>query len=633
LRTTDEIPRRLEDYALLGDTHTAALVHRDGSVDWLCLPRFDSPAVFAALLGSSENGRWELGSSQTVLNHERRYRGETMVLDTDITTPTGRARVTDFMVPRGGGHPSLVRIVVGLEGSVSMSTDIRFRFNYGEVAPWVRNRAGALVAVSGSDSLVLRTPVPLQGAGLSTVGRFDVAAGDRVPFVLTWSGSHERTPPPVDPDGALTQTERFWSAWSGRLTPDGPYRDAVVRSLLTLKALTYLPTGGIVAAPTTSLPERVGGGRNWDYRYTWLRDASVSLGALQHSGHVAEGAAFCSWMLRAAYGDPSKVQIMYGVGGERLLPETQLPWLGGFAGSAPVRVGNAAAGQAQLDVYGEVIMALEEARDGGYPPHADTWAFERALLSVVEQRWREPDRGIWEIRGAPRHFVHSKLLAWAAADRMVRAAERYELPAPVEDWRALRDSIRQDILERGYDPERNRFVQSYGSTNVDASLLQIPLVGLLPGDDPWVQGTISAIEDELLDDNGLVLRYRTDPTGAEALDGLAAGEGAFLPCSFWLADAYVMAGRIPDARLLFERLLGLGNDLGLFAEEYDSVRACQIGNFPQAFTHVAVVHSARLLSEGASASPTGRWLAPRSGLMTETGAGDTRKSTRRLSGH
>ena len=624
------MPRRLEDYALLGDTRTAALVHRTGSVDWLCLPRFDSPAVFAALLGTNENGRWELGTVQTVVNHQRRYRGETMVLDTEITTPTGSVRVTDFMVPRGGGHPKLIRIVVGLYGRVSMFTDIRFRFNYGEVAPWVRRVDGALVAVSGPDRLVLQTPAVLQGEGLSTVGRFDVSAGDRVPFVLTWSGSHAPRPASVDHEAALVRTERFWSAWSERLTPSGLYRDAVIRSLLTLKALTYEPTGGIVAAPTTSLPERVGGGRNWDYRYTWLRDASLSLGALQHSGQVAEGAAWCSWLLRAAYGDPDKVQIMYGVGGERLLPESQLGWLDGFGGSAPVRVGNAAAGQAQLDVYGEVIMALEEARDGGYPPHADAWAFERALLSVVERRWRQPDRGIWEIRGDPRHFVHSKLMAWVAADRMVRATERHRLPAPVDAWRALRDSIRRDILERGYDPVRNSFAQSYESNDIDASLLQIPLVGFLPAHDPRVQATISAIEEDLLDDDGLVLRYRTAPTGSEAVDGLAAGEGAFLPCSFWLVDAYVVAGRVSAARRLFERLLALGNDLGLFAEEYDSVRGCQIGNFPQAFTHVAVVHSALLLSEGAPRTPTGRWLAPRTARTRATGDGHPWKSTKRL---
>jgi len=603
--------RQIEDYALLADTHTAALVHRDCSIDWLCLPRFDSPAVFAALLGDADNGRWEMGTSQPVVQQHRRYRGETMILQSDLVTATGSVRIIDFMVPRHDGHPTIVRIVDGLDGTVSMSTDIRFRFNYGEVAPWVRTIDDALVAVSGSDSLVLRTPVPLEGAGLSTIARFDVRAGERVPFVLAWAASHDATPAAIDPDAALDDTEHFWSRWSARLRVEGQYREAVVRSLLTLKALTYSPTGGIVAAPTTSIPERVGGARNWDYRYTWLRDASLSLGALQHSGQVAEGAAWCRWLLRATYGDPAKVQIMYGVAGERLLPETELPWLAGFAQSAPVRIGNAASGQLQLDVYGEVIMALEEARDAGHQGHAeDTWSLERELLSVVARVWRDPDRGIWEIRGNPRHFVHSKLMAWVAADRMVRAAERHGLPAPLDEWRALRASIRADILEHGYDAEANTFVQAYGSTALDASLLQIPLVGFLPADDPRVQGTISAIEQRLLDDNGLVLRYRTDTDAADTVDGLDAGEGAFLACSFWLADAYVMAGRIADATRLFERLLSLGNDLGLFAEEYDSIRGRQTGNFPQAFTQLAVAHSAQLLSEGAPRLPIGRWLAP-----------------------
>ncbi len=407
-------PRRLEDYALLGDTHTAALVHWDGSVDWLCLPRFDSPAVFAALLGTNDNGRWRVGPVEAPVAQERRYRGDTLILETDITTRSGRVRVIDFMVPRHVRHPNMVRIVVGLEGRVEMEADIGFRFNYGEVAPWVRSLEGTLIAVSGADSLVLRTPVALRGEGYATVARFDVSAGQRFPFVLSWGPSHQPPPPPIDPEAALAATEAYWSAWSSGLTYRGRYRDSVVRSLLTLKALIYAPTGGIVAAPTTSLPEHIGGSRNWDYRYTWLRDASITLNALLHSGYVAEAAGWRSWLLRSVYGDPAKVQILYGVGGERLLPESELSWLTGYAGSSPVRVGNSAAGQVQLDVYGEVIMALEEARDAGLGYDDDAWLLECELLAAVGRGWRQPDRGIWEIRGAPRHFVSSKVMAWVA---------------------------------------------------------------------------------------------------------------------------------------------------------------------------------------------------------------------------
>ena len=603
-------PLRLEDYALLGDNNTAALVHRDGSVDWLCVPRFDSPAVFAALLGTVDNGRWLISSAQTPLELTRSYRGDTLILETDITTSSGRVRVIDFMVPGDPRHPSLVRLVLGLEGRVEMTTDIRFRFNYGEVAPWVRNLDDTMVATSGSDCLALRTPVAFHHQGYDTMARFEVAAGDQIPFVLTWCPSNESLPPTLHPEAALAETEAHWTIWSSRLTYTGKYRNAVIRSLLTLKALSYEPTGGIVAAPTTSLPEQVGGSRNWDYRFSWLRDASITMGALRHCGYVAEAESWRLWLLRAAAGDPTKVQIMYGVGGERLVPETELDWLDGYAGSSPVRIGNAAARQMQLDVYGEVIMALELAREAGLDPNEEAWNLQRALLSAVEQMWRKPDNGIWEIRGAPRHFVNSKLLAWVAADRMIRAVEHHGLPGPVDSWRRLRSQIRADILEHGYDPARNTFVQAYGGTEVDASLLVIPLVGFMPADDPRVQGTITAIENDLLDDRGFVRRYRTDDAG-RSVDGLAGQEGAFLACSFWLADTYVLAGRLAEATLLFERILEVGSDLGLFAEEYDATNDMLVGNFPQAFTHVSVVHTALLISEGvAPAMSMGRWLGP-----------------------
>ena len=599
--------RRLEDYALLGDNRTAALVHRDGSIDWWPVPRFDSPAPFAALVGTVDNGCWQLTTAETPRAHTRRYRGDTLILETDIATSTGKIRVIDFMVAANPGQPSLVRIAVGLEGSVEMITDIRFRFNYGELAPWVRRVGDALVAAAGSDSLVMRTPVGLRGQGLTSVARFVARAGDRIPFVLTWGRSEEAPPPALDPEAALANTEAYWTDWVSQLTYHGAYREPVVRSLLTLKALSYAPTGGVVAAPTTSLPEQLGGTRNWDYRFSWLRDASITMGALIHSGYVAEAESWRTWLLRAAAGDPHKLQILYGVGGERHIPEAELDWLPGYANSSPVRIGNAASRQVQLDVYGEVIMALELAREAGLHHDREVWNLQRALLGAVQKKWREPDHGLWEIRGAPRHFVSSKILAWVAADRMIRAAQRHRLPGPVAQWRALRSQIRADILDNGYDPVRNTFVQAYASTEVDASLLLIPLVGFLPVDDPRVKGTIKVIETELMDKSGLVLRYRSDAD--EAVDGLPAGEGAFLACSFWLADSYVLAGRLSDATALFELLLKTANDLGLLAEEYDASHGIQVGNFPQALTHLSVVHTAQLITNGVSPGlPVGRWL-------------------------
>jgi GH15 family glucan-1,4-alpha-glucosidase len=591
--------RRIYDYALIGDTHTAALVHLDGSVDWLCLPRFDSAAVFARLVGVPDNGRWRLDADSPVLERARRYRGDTMILETELATASGRIEIVDFMSPREE-HPTLVRLVYGLTGRVRMTMDLRFRFGYGEVIPWVRMIDGVLQAVSGPDQLSLHTPVTLMGKGPATTASFDVEAGECVPFVLVWSPSHEDPPGPPDPLQELEETERYWTEWSSQNAHTGKHRSIVLRSLLTLKALTYAPTGAIVAAPTTSLPEELGGERNWDYRYSWLRDAATTLDALLSSGYISEARDWRSWLLRAAFGEVDKLQIMYGVAGERLLPEITLDWLTGHEGSTPVRVGNAASTQRQLDVYGEVILALELAREAGLPDDDDAWHLERALLDFLAHNWQEPDQGLWEIRGEPRHLVSSKLLAWAGVDRMITAAEKYGLSGPVDEWWDLRDVIRADILDRGYDPRRNTFVQSYGSNELDASLLMIPLLGFLPADDPRVLGTITAVEEDLLVD-GLLQRYRTLEAVETSVDGLPPGEGVFLACSFLLVEVYILVGRVAEAEQLFDRLMLTGNDLGLFAEEYDPVGRLLLGNFPQAMTHVALVRAAmRLAGPGLS---------------------------------
>ncbi len=599
-----EVRRRISDYALIGDTHTAALIHLDGSVDWLCLPRFDSSAVFARLLGVADNGRWRLDADAPVLERTRRYRGDTMILETELSTASGRIVIVDFMPPREE-HPTLVRLVYGLTGRVRMTMDLRFRFGYGEVIPWVRMIDGVLQAVSGPDQLSLHTPVTLMGKGPATTASFDVEAGECVPFALVWSQSHENPPGPPNPLQKLEETQRYWREWSSRHCYIGEHRSIVMRSLLTLKALTYAPTGAIVAAPTTSLPEALGGERNWDYRYSWLRDAAGTFAALLSSGYISEARDWRSWLLRAALGEVDKLQIMYGVAGERLLPEITLDWLPGHEGSAPVRVGNAASTQRQLDVYGEVILALELAREVGLPDDDDAWNLELALIDFLAHNWQKPDQGLWEMRGEPRHHVSSKLMAWAGVDRMIAAAEKHGLSGPVEEWRDLRAVIRADILARGYDPRRNTFVQSYGSTELDASLLIIPLLGFLPPDDPRVLGTIAAVEDDLLID-GLLQRYRTLEAVESSVDGLPPGEGVFLAGSFLLVEVYVLVGRAAEAEQLFDRLILTGNDLGLFAEEYDPVGRLLLGNFPQAMTHLALINAATRLADVGPSAEIGR---------------------------
>ena len=581
----------IEEYALLGDTQTAALVGRDGSIDWLCLPRFDSGATFAKLLGTEDHGHWQIRPVGAVAAIRRRYMGESLVLETEMDTDGGTVRIVDFMPPRGAA-PDVVRIVEGVSGRVQMQMQMRIRFDYGQVVPWMRRDEGALVATAGPDSCWLRSPVETRGEDLATFADFVVEEGERVPFVLTWEESHRPAPKAIDPEHALRETLDYWSRWVSRCTYDGHWRDAVVRSLITLKALTYAPTGGIVAAPTTSLPEKLGGVRNWDYRFCWLRDATMTLQALMYAGYHDEARDWRRWLLRAVAGNPDKTQIMYGVAGERRLPEYIADWLPGYDGN-PVRIGNEAVDQFQLDVYGEVMDALYQARSTGFGAGRSTWALQKALMSVVADRWTECDEGIWEVRGGARHFTHSKLMAWVAADRAVRSVERFGLDGPLNEWRQLRDDIRDDILAHGYDADRRTFTQYYGSRELDAALLMVPIVGFLPADDERVRGTLAAIEKELLVD-GFVQRYTQDRHSGQ--DGLPPGEGAFLACTFWLADNYSLQGRDDEAVALFERLLSLRNDLGLLAEEYDIDDRRLVGNFPQAFSHVPLINTARNLS-------------------------------------
>ncbi|MFC9735802.1 glycoside hydrolase family 15 protein [Streptomyces roseolus] len=586
--------RRIDDYALIGDLQTAALVGRDGSIDWLCLPRFDSAACFAALLGDEDNGHWRIAPQGGGTCSSRRYLDDSLVLETLWETRTGTVKVTDFM-PQRDRAPDVVRIVEGVSGRVEMSAVLRLRFDYGSIVPWIRRSEGHRVAVAGPDAVWLRSepPVKTWGQQYATCSSFTVTAGERVAFVLTWHPSHERRPALVDPFESLEHSLADWREWAGRCTYRGPYRDAVVRSLITLKALTYAPTGGIVAAPTTSLPEEIGGVRNWDYRACWLRDSSLTLGALLAAGYADEAAAWRDWLLRSAAGDPADLQIMYGPAGERRLPETELPWLRGYADSGPVRIGNAAVEQFQLDVYGEVMDTLHLARLAGIPAERHAWNLQLSLLGFLESHWREPDEGLWEVRGPRRHFTHSKVMAWAAADRAVRTLEADpSLPGEPDRWRALRDEIHAEVCDRAYDPRRNTFTQSYGSAELDAATLLIPRVGFLPPDDPRVVGTVDAVRAELTH-RGLVRRYTPD---SGAVDGLPGQEGTFLVCSFWLADALRMTGRPREARELFERLAGLANDVGLLAEEYDPVARRQLGNFPQAFSHIGLVGTALALA-------------------------------------
>jgi GH15 family glucan-1,4-alpha-glucosidase len=583
----------LEDYAIVGDTQTAALIGKDGSVDWLCFPRFDSGAIFAALLGTEEHGRWLLAPVGPVRATRRRYRGDSLVLETEFDTDEGTVRIVDFMPVRGEA-PDLVRIVEGVRGRVPMRMELRLRFDYGHVVPWVYREGGALVAVAGPDAVWLRTPVQVHGRDLATVADFSVGEGFAAPFVLTWQASHLPTPLPVDPMVALEGTQAYWRDWIAQCTYDGQWQEAVRRSLITLKALTYAPTGGMVAAATTSLPEKLGGVRNWDYRFCWLRDATITLQSMLYCGFSSEAAEWRKWLLRAVAGDPAEMQIMYGVAGERRLDEHLADWLPGYDGN-PVRLGNAAAEQFQLDVYGEVMDALHLARESGLKRDDPSWSLQVELLEFVEAHWAEPDEGIWEVRGGRKHFTHSKLMAWVAADRGVRAVEDLGLPGPVERWRTLREDIRREILDKGFDPVRGTFTQYYGSAELDAALLQVPLVGFLPATDDRVRGTVAAVERELLHD-GFVQRYTQEP-GAGA-DGLPPGEGAFLACTFWLADNYFLLGRPDEARTVFERLLALRNDLGLLSEEYDPGAQRLVGNFPQAFSHVPLIDTARRLSSG-----------------------------------
>jgi GH15 family glucan-1,4-alpha-glucosidase len=585
---------RIEDYALIGDCQTAALVGRDGSIDWLCFPRFDSPACFAALLGTPEQGRWRVAPTGAVRTVRRRYVGDTLVLETEFETDAGVVAVIDFMPVRDAA-PDVVRIVEGRRGAVPVRSDLAVRFDYGSVVPWVQRADGGIAAVAGPNALRLRTPAETHGENLTTVSEFTVREGERVPFVLTWYRSFDPEPPPVDAEAALADTLAWWGGWATRCAYHGPRRDLVVRSLVTLKALQYLPSGGIAAAATTSLPESVGGVRNWDYRYCWLRDATLTLLALVNAGYTDEARAWQGWLLRAVAGDPRKLQIMYGLGGERRLDEYAVPWLPGYEGSAPVRVGNAASNQFQLDVYGEVLDALHQARVAGLKAGAAGWALERALVRAVEDVWDDPDEGLWEVRGPRRHFTHSKVMAWVAVDRAVRSAERFGLDAPVGRWRGLRERIHERVCRDGFSPRLGSFVQSFGSDLLDASLLMIPVVGFLPADDPRVVGTVRAVEAGLLRD-GFVLRYDTSKSD----DGLPPGEGAFLACTFWLADSYALAGERGKAEALFDRLCGLANDVGLLAEEYDPVAGRLVGNFPQAFSHVGLVNTAMNLARPAA---------------------------------
>jgi GH15 family glucan-1,4-alpha-glucosidase len=576
---------RIEDYAMIGDCHTAALVGRDGSIDWLCVPRFDSPACFAALLGKPEHGRWLIAPRGKVKRSERRYRGETLLLETDFETEEGVVTLVDGM-PLRDKELNLVRMVVGKRGKVSMRMEFILRFEYGSIVPWVRRFEKGIRAIAGPDSILLQTNVPLQGKDFTTVADFTVSKGQEVPFVLTW---HDSLAPPTStpaPARALRSMERWWQKWSRRCKYDGPWRSALLRSLITLKALTYEPTGGIVAAPTTSLPERLGGVRNWDYRYCWVRDATFTLYALLMGGYTEEAHAWREWLLRAVAGKPSQLNIVYGVAGERRLTEVELGWLPGYENSAPVRIGNDAHRQFQLDVYGEVMDALHLARRHGLKANDNMWRLQRGLVEYLESAWKEPDEGIWEFRGPPRHLTHSKVMAWVAVDRMVKAVEMFKDRGPVSRWRRLRTQIHNEVCGKGFDPQQNSFVQFYGGKELDASLLMIPLVGFLPPDDPRVRGTVEAIERHLLKD-GFVARYATH----SGVDGLPAGEGAFLPCSFWLVDALYLIGRREDAQSLFERLVGLCNDVGLLSEEYDPEHKRLVGNFPQAFSHVALINS------------------------------------------
>ena len=596
---------RIEDYALIGDLHTAALVGTDGSIDWLCLPRFDSPACFAALVGTRENGHWRIAPLGTAHCTSRAYRRGSLILETVWETPTGSVRVTDAMPPRRDSASTVrvVRVVEGLSGSVAISMQLVLRFGYGAVVPWVRRLdSGRLEAIAGPDAVWLRAPVPTHGRDRSTVAEFTVQAGDDVPFVLTYGPSYLDQPAEVDAVDALLDAQGFWDDWSAETSVEGPWAAEVQESLVVLKALTYLPTGAVTAAATTSLPEQVGGSRNWDYRYCWLRDATFTLQALLDSGHISEAVAWRDWLLRAVAGDPSQLQVMYAVDGARELLERELAWLSGFAHSRPVRVGNAASSQLQLDVWGEVLDSMHLSRLHGVPPQAHAWDLEVALLDHLESAWREPDDGIWEGRGPRRQYVYSKVMAWTGMDRAVTAVERYGLSGPVDRWRRVRAEIHNEVCREGFDRQRGTFTQFYGSEGLDAALLKIPRLGFLPPHDPRVVGTVRAIGEHLSAD-GLILRY--DPLLDGGVDALPGTEGTFLACSFWMVDALCATGSVPEARALFEQLLSLRNDVGLLSEEYDPRARRQLGNTPQAFSHVGLINAARTLTAAGGTRPAG----------------------------
>jgi GH15 family glucan-1,4-alpha-glucosidase len=588
------MPLLIEDYGLIGDCKTAALVGRDGSIDWLCWPRFDSPACFSALLGTPDHGRWLLAPMNERFVAQRRYRPGTLILETEVETSTGRAVIIDFMRPADGAH--LIRIVTGLSGTVTFHTELMVRFNYGASVPWVnRLDRGVITAIAGPERLVLRTPVELIGEDLKTVGEFNVDAGQSAPFVLSYGLSFEDPPAPIDPFKALERTEVFWREWSDRCPDVGPYTEVVKRSLITLKALTYAPTGGIVAAPTTSLPERLGGERNWDYRYCWLRDATFTLLAFMHLGYYDEARAFRDWLVRAVAGAPAQMQILYGVGGERWLPEFAIPWLPGYENSSPVRIGNAASEQLQIDIFGEISDAMFQAFKGGIEASERGLALQPIIMEYLAKAWREPDEGIWETRGGRQHLVHSKVMAWVAFDRTANIMRERHHTESARRWREVADEIHADVCRRGFDSELNSFVQAYGSKRLDASLLLLPLVGFLPPTDPRIQGTLLAIEKKLFISDEFVLRYDTE----EPIDGLPPGEGAFLACSFWLVDNYILQERYAEARKLFDRLLSRCNDVGLLSEEIDPSNGRMLGNFPQAYSHVGIISCALNLSRHA----------------------------------
>lgn len=580
------MPLPIEDYAMIGDLQTAALVGRDGSIDWLCLPRFDAPACFAALLGTPENGRWQIAPRGKILSTKRRYRPGTLILETDFETDEGTVRLIDFMPPRTR-EPEVVRIVQGLSGQVAMRMELIIRFDYGSIVPWVRRTPTGLQAVAGPEVLYIDTAENLHGKNLHTVGEFTVSADEKKSFVLLWRPSNEERAAAIDASDACDRAQKWWEEHATQCKYQGPHQELVVRSLITLKALCYAPTGGMVAAPTTSLPEFLGGVRNWDYRFCWIRDATFTLYALMLGGFTEEAVAWQKWLLRAVAGSPSQLNIMYGLGGERRLTEMELSWLPGYENSAPVRIGNAAWQQFQIDAFGEVSDAMYVCRRMGVPLEEHVWRVQCKLADYLEEHWRDPDEGIWESRGPRQHFVHSKMMAWVAFDRMVKTIERFQAKGPIDRWRAIRDEIHREVCQRGFDSQRNTFVQTYGSDELDASLLMMPLVGFLPPSDSRVQGTVAAIQHELTIE-GFVARYRLDLT----LGDLPPGQGVFLPCSFWLVDNLVALGRREEAETLFERLASLANDVGLMSEEYDPRARRFLGNFPQAFTHVALVNSA-----------------------------------------